>query len=116
MKGKVAFRQPLSPQALAWLDRVPPNATPWLWPNRLGTAPTLSRIYDWVTRAGFAPPPHSLRKAMATWLAGKEISDGLIGLLLSHTPQGVTSVYQKNDRLEERRAALDAWGAVLALR
>ncbi len=114
MKAKRAFRQPLSPQALAWLDRVPRNNLPWVWPNRAKDAPSGVMIHEWVTRGGLKAPPQSLRKAMATWMAGEGVSDGLIGLCLSHTPVGVTAVYQKNDRRDERCAALGAWGEVLA--
>jgi hypothetical protein len=114
MKAKHAFRQPLSLQAEQWLDRVPSNGTQWVWPKKTRDGPCKVMVHGWVTRAGFAPPPHSLRKGMATWLAGQGYSDALIGLCLSHTPQGVVSIYQKNDRLDERRMALNAWGEALA--
>ncbi|MEP1198858.1 tyrosine-type recombinase/integrase [Tateyamaria sp.] len=110
MKAGRAFRQPVSTAALVWLDRIPPNNRPWCFPNANGSGPTQIDLNRWTQKAGLSWPPHSLRKALGTWAGEAGYSDAVIGLLLAHAPQGVTSLYAKSDRMDERRVALEAWG------
>ncbi|WP_282168904.1 tyrosine-type recombinase/integrase [Ruegeria atlantica] len=113
MKNGKAFRHPVSTQMQVWLDRIPKNNTPWCFPSADLTGPFRVDIDRWTKKAGFPHVPHALRKALATWAGGAGYDDGLIGLALSHTPTSVTSIYVTNDRLDQRREMLDAWGEVL---
>lgn len=57
---------------------------------------------------------HDFRRAGVTWLAGAGFPPHVADRLLNHsagTISGVAAVYQRNDFLPERAAALDAWGA-----
>lgn len=119
MKNGKSFRQPISPAAQAWLDRIPPSNMTYCFPavknGLVADRPTSLDLSKWRIAAGFPHPVHALRKGMATWLAEQGYSDEVIGLALSHAPRSVTSVYQKSDRIDERRAALEAWGDALAM-
>lgn len=57
--------------------------------------------------------PHDLRRTFATRLADLAVPPHVIERCLNHTMQGVMAVYNRNDYLPERRAALDAWGVEL---
>jgi integrase len=60
---------------------------------------------------------HDFRRSGVTWLAGAGFPPHVADRLLNHvggTIRGVAAVYQRNEFLPERRAALDAWGAHLA--
>lgn len=64
-----------------------------------------------------AMPPwvvHDFRRSGVTWLAGAGFAPHVADRLLNHssgTISGVAAVYQRNDFLPERAAALDAWAA-----
>ncbi|MCX7370993.1 MAG: integrase arm-type DNA-binding domain-containing protein [Alphaproteobacteria bacterium] len=62
---------------------------------------------------------HDFRRSGVTWLAGAGFAPHVADRLLNHVEgeiRGVAAVYQRNEFLPERRAALDAWGAhVLAM-
>ncbi|MDQ1081473.1 site-specific integrase [Pseudoroseomonas cervicalis] len=57
---------------------------------------------------------HDFRRAGVTWLAGERFPPHVADKLLNHssgTISGVAAVYQRNDFMPERTAALEAWGA-----
>lgn len=62
---------------------------------------------------------HDLRRTVATNLAQRNVPPHVLSSLLNHSPgklQGITSVYNRYRYTEERREALEKWGAfVLAL-
>ena len=62
------------------------------------------------------PPwvPHDFRRAAVTWMAGNGVAPHVADRILNHASgaiRGVAAVYQRNQFLAERAAALDAWGA-----
>jgi integrase len=57
--------------------------------------------------------PHDLRRTFATRLADLGVMPHVIERCLNHTMQGVMAVYNRHDYLQERREALDLWGAEL---
>jgi len=71
--------------------------------------------------AGEAPPEHmagwvlhDFRRSGVTWLAGAGFPPHVADRLLNHvqgTIRGVAAIYQRGEFIEERKAALDAWGA-----
>lgn len=57
---------------------------------------------------------HDFRRSGVTWLAGAGFAPHVADRLLNHiqgTIKGVAAIYQRGEFIEERRAALDAWGA-----
>ena len=59
---------------------------------------------------------HDFRRSGVTTLAGMGFSPHVCDRILNHitgTIQGVAAVYQKHEFLPERKAALDAWAAVI---
>jgi integrase len=57
---------------------------------------------------------HDIRRTAVTWLAGAGFPPHAMDKLLNHTAGGITGVaaiYQRNEFLAERMAALDAWAA-----
>jgi len=70
--------------------------------------------------AGRAPEPmpawvlHDFRRAGVSWLAGAGYAPHIADRLLNHTTGAISAIagiYQRNEFLAERRAALDAWAA-----
>jgi integrase len=128
MKGKRAHLVPLSPQA-ADLIRAQAKGQNWsqfVFPARrvegraLDDRPTGANLPAVLRASGVAPGVvvHDLRKGVAGGMAGLGAPPHIIGLTLAHAPGRVfgatTSIYLKADYLAERRAALDAWAALLA--
>ncbi len=72
-----------------------------------------------------APPPlppwrmHDFRRTAVTWMAGNGVAPHVADRLLNHvqgTISGVAAVYQRQQFLAERKAALEAWaGHVVGL-
>jgi integrase len=70
--------------------------------EQTGTKP--EPMPDWVF--------HDFRRAGVTWLAGAGFPPHVADRLLNHvqgTIRGVAAIYQRNEFLAERKAALDAW-------
>jgi integrase len=64
--------------------------------------------------AGGEWTPHDLRRTFSTRLGDLGIAPHIVERCLNHTMQGVMAVYNRNDYLPERRAALEAWGGELS--
>jgi integrase len=121
MKAGRDFHQPLSGPAKAWLDKVPRVHPVYAFPARHGRAPLAVDTHRWINvspLAGFRV--HDLRSALATHTQeALGVSLSTVSALLDHSPRssmGVTAVYLKSGpRLlwAERRAALQAWAALL---
>jgi integrase len=118
---------PLSPQAMALLP-ARRNSTPMVFgrDDRRGflSHSTAKRELDAVIAAARREagikddiPPwrlHDLRRTFATLMREKGFADThLVELIINHvsgTRGGVAGVYDRSERLPERRAALEAWG------
>ena len=57
--------------------------------------------------------PHDLRRTAASHMTGMGISRLVVSKLLNHVERGVTAVYDRHSYDQEKRAALEAWGAHL---
>jgi integrase len=54
--------------------------------------------------------PHDLRRTCATQLAELGLADAdLIELILGHAREGIRKIYNRSERADEQRAALQAW-------
>jgi integrase len=57
--------------------------------------------------------PHDLRRTAATWLTANGVRRFTVSWLLAHSAHegaAITSVYDRNEYLQERAAALELWG------
>lgn len=65
----------------------------------------MSGVRDWTF--------HDIRRTMATRLATRLAAQGasidLVKLILNHTDNSVTAIYNRHSYLEERRVALQEW-------
>ena len=82
---------------------------------------TLEKLRAAATERGEGPPDelpdwrlHDIRRTVATHLARLGTDRIVISKLLNHAEGGVTSIYDRHDRDNEKRAAMDAWGRRLA--
>ena len=58
--------------------------------------------------------PHDLRRTMATRMGDLGVLPHVVEKCLAHRMDGVMAVYNHQEYLPERKAAFDAWGALLA--
>jgi integrase len=105
---------PLSPLALAILDECPrrgPYAFATLPDRPLSGFTAAKRAIDLVLDGAIGErwTIHDLRRTCATGLARLRVQRFTIGRVLNHTDASVTGIYDLYDRLDEKRAALDAW-------
>jgi integrase len=56
---------------------------------------------------------HDLRRSCATGLGKLGVSRFIIERVLNHADRGVTGIYDRYEYLDEKRAALEAWGGYL---
>lgn len=127
-KTKRLHAYPLSAPALAIVDRLGAFQSDFLFPiargPQRGDTPVSGfskakpRLHAIIQRQGEErglPPMqpftlHDLRRSVATGLAGLGVPGDYIERVLGHVLGGVKEVYDRHSYLEEKRAALQAWG------
>ena len=57
--------------------------------------------------------PHDLRRTMASRMGDLGVAPHIIERCLNHIQQGIVGVYQRQEYLDERKAAFEIWGAEL---
>jgi integrase len=115
---------PLSDLALEIIERAMNRApdSPWLFPSPHDDGPirpksasrAVLRIQrQWGRQDGqFAT--HDLRRTLATRMGEMDVADGVIDLILGHTPQTVAGRHYIHSRqLRKMRRALDMWASEL---
>src|SRR5262245_36466318 len=120
-KNNQPHEVPLSKAALAVLQRLPRNAeSPFVLTTNGGASPASGysknkRRLDALLPADMPPwRLHDLRRTCASGLARLNVNLPVIEKVLNHTSgsfAGVVAVYQKHHFSDEKRAALEAWGA-----
>lgn len=113
-KGKREHVVPLSEEAKAVLEALPKLGGPFVFTTG-GKRPYAgqkrlkdildreSKVTDWTI--------HDIRRTVASGLASLRISHDVIGRVLNHAKTDVTARhYNRHDYLEEKAAALTAWG------
>ncbi|SDP38406.1 Phage integrase family protein [Filomicrobium insigne] len=113
-KGKAEdFRVPLSPGALAVIDKSKRHARDgYLFPSaRTGVISDMT-MSKFMERRGLEARPHGFRSALRTWLAEcTEAPHEIAEACLAHkTGSEVVNAYRRTDYLDERRRLLDRWG------
>jgi integrase len=71
-----------------------------------GEDPSSVKLEPWIL--------HDARRSVATNLAKLEVDRVVISKILNHTIPGVTGIYDRHDRHNERRQALDKWSQRLS--
>lgn len=117
-KNGRAHAVPLSPAAVAILARRRRDVArgvSWVFPNELDRGPAKDRAKK-VALSAFLPGAsdvrgHDLRRTAASGLARLGVARETIAFVLNHVDRGprATAVYDRFDRLPEKRAALDRW-------
>ena len=77
-----------------------------------GQAGTMLRIREKFTKQKLGSPDftwHDLRRTVRSGLSRLGVDDRTAEMVIGHMPQGVVRTYDRYDRLEERRAALQKW-------
>jgi integrase len=121
VKNDSGHEVPLSAQALAVIAGLPRIHGQQLLFTHTGTTPIsgfskakiefdeISGVEDWTL--------HDLRRTMASGMARLGVSLPVIEKILNHSSgsfRGVVGVYQRHSFADEKRAALDLWGAHVA--
>lgn len=82
--------------------------------DKLGTA-TPQDVQPAAKELGIARfTPHDLRRTCRTNLSALGVSKEVAERVIGHLPEGMVGVYDMHDFLQQRREALDMWGAKLA--
>ena len=122
MKNGRVHMVPLSSLALDLLSqaRELSEGSDWLFPSPISDGPLKPQTVTRALRINLAGmglsgiTPHDFRRTCATTMTKLEISQFVVGRVLSHTDQSITArVYDKNDYLPQKRQALNAWCAWL---
>lgn len=127
MKMKKPWMQPLSPLALAILERAKALRTsdddtalifPGFSPKAKLGALSENALLSLLARAGFfgRQTTHGLRGSFSSWAHPRGFDALAVELCLAHRPGGVLGVYNKSEYLKQRLAILTAWGNVLTER
>ena len=99
---------PLSEQAISILNELEPQEN---GPVFDGKIPTTIPIWKKLGLEKFRP--HHLRATASTGMDELEIHPKHISRVLNHTIPGVTESYIRHSHREQKRRALEAWGAHL---
>jgi integrase len=123
-KTGAGFVVPLPALAVSWLEelRIRAAGSPWVFPaRRTGrrAAPHMAgdTLNVALSRVDHGLPHftvHDLRRTVRTQLAALGIPPHVAERCLNHKLRGVEGVYDRHDYLDERRAALEQWAAVLS--
>ena len=120
-KNDLAHRVPLSPLALELLQSIEHRGEGPVFPSprdprrpitRAALAHFLNRERGILSMEHFTP--HDLRRTAGSKMAEMGVSRFVLSRVLNHADKGITSVYDRHGYDEEKRAALDAWGAKLS--
>jgi len=99
-KNKKERRVYLTPLAL---EQLRPTTKPT---DLLFKSCSPSTIQVWLRKRHLGWTPHDLRRTHATLAASAGVQPHLVSLLLGHTSQGVTAIYNRHDYGDELKAAV----------
>jgi len=120
-KNGRAHRVPLSPLALKLLHSLEAGKEGPAFPSpldpgrpitRASLAHLLNRGREILAMEHFTP--HDLRRTAGSKMSEMGVSRLVLSRILNHTDKGITSVYDRHGYDEEKRAAIEAWGAKLS--
>ena len=111
MKGRLEHRVPLSPAAMATIERQATNcSTEFVFPGRRGGL-TRSALDTLLDRMGVNTTVHGFRSSFKDWCAETtEFPDWVSEKALAHLVGDETRrAYQRGDLLDKRRELMGAW-------
>lgn len=122
MKGKRPHAVPIPAAAKALLERLP-HIGPYIF-TATGTTPFAGWRSAAVRLKGATKtiPPwvvHDLRRGVATQMGEGGVRENTIRRILAHSPRsmmGITATYERSERLDEMREALERWWRLLEVR
>ena len=114
-KNGLSHRVPLSPQAIAVLERARAQERDliWVFPSPIPgrhvehLVQATRRIRE---RSGVEFVPHDLRRTAASFMTSMGIPRLTVKKLLNHAERDVTATYDRHSYDQEKRHALEAWG------
>jgi integrase len=115
-KNGLAHRVPLSPQALAVIDRLRPltEGSEWVFASPKKPQAHIVAVRKGCLRlceeTGCHFTPHDLRRTAASHMTSMGISRLVVSKILNHVEQGITAVYDRHSYDGEKREALLRWG------
>ena len=132
-KNGLTHRVPLSNLAIDLIKQAMADAkgsSEWLFPGRRDDSPLTPTAVNQPLRLALKPTkmdgetlpptiplenvtPHDLRRTAASQMTSMGISRLVVSKLLNHAEAGITAVYDRHSYDQEKRRALDAWGARL---
>jgi integrase len=115
-KNGLSHRVPLSPQALAIIERlrIRTGGSTWAFPSPSAKKPIENpqKAAERLRERSKVPDLrlHDLRRTAASLMTGMGIARLTVKKILNHAERDVTAVYDRHSYDPEKRAALDAWG------
>jgi integrase len=114
-KNGRSHRVPLSPQALAILERRRERAKgPWVFPSPTTDRPIENpqKAAERLRERSKVPDLrlHDFRRTAASLMTGMGISRLTVKKILNHAERDVTAIYDRHSYDPEKRSALEAWG------
>jgi len=112
MKAGKVWRSPV-----IWLPERPKDATDadLVFPGFKDKPLSDMAILQVLKKRRLGWTPHGCRAAFRSWAATAGIPTEVSERQLAHTPDKLTQAYQRDDLIEQRRAALEAWRCYILL-
>ncbi len=106
---------PLSEPVIEILKQIPKRHDEWVFPSpcaRCGHIKNLGKAHQRIKElSGVQFHIHDLRRTCATGMARFGIERIVIAKVLNHTDSSVTAIYERHGYEQEKRHALETWGA-----
>ena len=115
-KANIEHRVPLSDEATEIIEAArQANETPYLFASYRGKPMSDAAMSVFMRREGYEYKPHGFRATFRTWAeevadAPREVKEACLGHVVDG---GVVRAYQRSDRLQKRRALIEAWADML---
>ena len=113
MKAGIAHRVPLTPEAVAVLDRARGLSENLIFPGRRHGRPIVdTTLRDYLRRLGHPYTVHGFRSTFRDWAAERTSTPREIAeLCLAHfVGDAVERAYRRSDLFDKRRDLMDRWG------
>ena len=117
MKSKRAHRVPLSPAALAMLDRAEAYAdsSGLVFPSVTGRTLSDSSLSKLFRELELGCVPHGMRSTFRDWAAEEGFDQTIAELCLAHVEGSATErAYRRSDLFDRRRVVMELWASAIA--
>ena len=117
MKSTRQHRIPLSPEAMAVLDRAREftGDSNLVFPSPTGRVMSDATVSKLFRENGIQGTPHGLRSSFRVWAAESSIDRVIAELALSHVAGSSLEIsYQRSELFDQRRAVMEQWAEALS--